>query len=139
MSSSYQKVTLVGRLGRDPELKYLDNGTAVATFTMAVDTGWGDNSVTIWPRVTCWRKLAENVAQYTKKGSLVLVEGELTPDKSTGGPRVWQGRDNVAKASYEITARDVRFLSSPSGGGNDGEQQQEPKSDDSYDPDELMF
>lgn len=133
--ASFQKVILVGRLGRDVDLKFLADGAAVATFTMAVDTGWGDNSVTIWPRVTCWRKLAENVAQYTKKGSLVLVEGELTPDKSTGGPRIWQGRDNVAKASYEVTARDVRFLSSP-GESAGGEKPQESVSDDS---DELMF
>jgi single-strand DNA-binding protein len=131
-------IIMAGRLGRDVELKYLGDGTPVATFSMAVDQGWGDKKTTIWVRVTAWRKTAEVAAQYLKKGSAVLVKGELAPDKETGGPRIWQGRDGVAKASYEITANSLTFL--PSGGDSGGQQaQSKPQaSEESYD-DELMF
>jgi single-strand DNA-binding protein len=134
----YHSITLVGRLGRDPGLKYLGDGTAVADFPMAVDQGWGDKKTTIWVRVTAWRKTAENVAQYLKKGSMVLVEGEFSPDKETGGPRVWQGRDGVSKASYEITANEVRFLSTAGDSGGQQAQSKPQASEESYD-DELMF
>jgi single-strand DNA-binding protein len=67
---------------------------------------------TIWFRVTTWGKQAEICNQYLKKGSKVLIEGRLTPDKNTGGPRIWNKQDGSMGASFEVTAGTVRFLSS---------------------------
>ena len=63
-------------------------------------------------RITTWGKQAEVCNQYVKKGMKVLVDGRLTPDKATGGPRVWQRNDGSPAASFEVTAGTVRFLSS---------------------------
>lgn len=113
----YHKVILVGYLGRDPEMRYTPDGTPVTTFTMATDRKWtnqdgSQGEETIWWRVTTWRKLAETCNQYLSKGRPVLVEGVMRPDPQTGGPRVWTGNDGVARASFEVTARTVRFLPS---------------------------
>jgi single-strand DNA-binding protein len=63
-----------------------------------------------------WGKMAETCNQYLKKGSKVLVEGRLTADAATGGPRIWTGQDGSPRASFEVTAQTVRFLSSRSEG-----------------------
>lgn len=112
----YQSLTIVGNLGNDPELRYTPDGTPVTKFSVAVNRRWttqegGTGEKTTWFRVTAWRKTAENVAQYLTKGSRVLVEGELDPDEN-GGPRIWTGQDGKARASFEMTARTVRFLGS---------------------------
>ena len=72
---------------------------------------------TIWIRVSAWGKLAEVCNQYLSKGRLVLVEGRLNPDKDTGGPRIWEGNDGQARASFEVVAQTVKFLG---GGGQSG-------------------
>ncbi|MCC6568704.1 MAG: single-stranded DNA-binding protein, partial [Anaerolineales bacterium] len=72
---------------------------------------------TIWFRISTWGKTAETCNQYVKKGMKVLVEGRLTPDKTTGGPRIWTKQDGSAGASFEVTANTVRFLSRADGGG----------------------
>ena len=126
---SYQKITIVGHLGRDPELKYLDNGTAVANFSMATNrvytTGSGQKvEETTWFRVTVWGRQAESVNQYLSSGRQALVEGRLNPDKETGSPRVFARNDGSYGASYEITADRVVFLSGQGGqpGGQGGYQ-----------------
>jgi len=111
----YHKIILVGYLGRDPEMRYTPDGTPATTFSMATDRKWTNQDgtqgeETIWWRVTTWRKLAETCNQYLSKGRPVLVEGVMRPDPQTGGPRVWTGNDGVARASFEVTARTVRFL-----------------------------
>lgn len=68
--------------------------------------------------MTTWGKQAEVCNQYLKKGSKVLVEGRLTPDGATGGPRVWTAQDGTPRASFEVTASTVRFLSSRGDGGD---------------------
>ena len=78
----YQQITLIGNLGRDPEMRYTPTGLPVTSFTMAVSRNWvGQDGQrqekTIWFRVTAWRKLAETASQYLRKGSKVLVVGEL--------------------------------------------------------------
>ncbi len=113
----YHTLILVGNLGRDPEMRYTPSGQAVANFTVAVNDNYTNSQGervdrTIWIRVSTWGKLAETCNQYLKKGRKVLVEGRLTPDISTGGPRVWTRQDGTPSASYEITANTVRFLSS---------------------------
>ena len=115
----YQKIVIVGNLGKDPEMRYTPSGQAVANFDVATNrkyTTSDGNPVeqTTWFRVSTWGKQAEVSNQYLKKGSKVLVEGRLNPDKDTGGPRVYQRQDGTSGASFEITAEQVRFLSSRS-------------------------
>jgi len=111
----YQKVTIVGNLGNDPEMRYTPSGVPVTRFSVATNRRWtsgeGDSrEETVWFRVSAWRKLAETCNQYLSKGRQVLVEGRLTPDAESGGPRVWTGNDGVARASYELNALTVKFL-----------------------------
>jgi len=111
----YQKVIIIGNLGRDPELRYTPQGVPVVNFSVATNERWTDQEGqqqdrTTWFRVTAWRKTAENCAQYLTKGRSVLVEGALNPDPQTGGPRVWTGNDGVPRASYEMRALRVKFL-----------------------------
>lgn len=111
----YQKITIVGNLGRDPEMRYTPEGTPVTNFSIATNRRWTgrdgqQREETAWFRVTAWRRTAEVCNQYLSKGRQVLVEGRLNPDPETGGPRVWTGNDGVARASYEVTAQRVLFL-----------------------------
>ena len=122
---SYQKVIIVGNLGRDPEMRYTADGTPVTSFSVATNRKWtnGDGSQgeeTVWFRVSAWRKTGEIAAQYLTKGRQVMVEGRMTPDKATGGPRVWTGDDGVARASYELTADRIVFL----GGRNESRDEE---------------
>ena len=120
----YHTLIIVGNVGKDPEMRYTPSGQAVTSFSVATNrqytTGNGEQvKETIWFRVTTWGKQAEVCNQYVKKGMKVLVEGRLTPDKATGGPRVWTKSDGSAGASFEVTASTVRFLSSRGEGGGD--------------------
>ena len=113
----YHTIILVGNLGRDPEMRYTPSGQAVTNLNVATNRQYSDSNgqqvkETIWFRVSVWGKQAESCNQYLKKGSKVLVEGRLTPDTSTGGPRVWTRQDGTSSASYEVSASTVRFMSS---------------------------
>ena len=113
----FQTIILVGNLGRDPEMRYTPGGQAVTNFSVATSrqyTASDGNQVkeTIWFRVSTWGKQAETCNQYLKKGSKVLVEGRLTADPATGGPRMWTRQDGTPAASFEVSASTVRFLSS---------------------------
>ncbi len=113
----YQKLVIVGNLGRDPEMRYTPSGQAVTNLNIATNRQYTANSgervkETTWFRVSVWGKQAETVNQYLRKGSKVLVEGRLTQDPATGGPRVWTANDGSPRASFEMTAQTVRFLSS---------------------------
>lgn len=112
----YQQITLIGNLGRDPEMRYTPTGLPVTSFTMAVSRNWvGQDGQrqekTIWFRVTAWRKLAETASQYLTKGSKVLVVGELEE------PNAYIDREGQARASLEVTAQTIRFLSTRGEGG----------------------
>jgi len=105
----YQKLIIVGNLGRDPEMRYTPDGTPVTSFSVATNRRWTDASGeqqerTVWFRVSAWRRLAETCNQFLTKGRQVFVEGELQ------APRVWQGQDGQWRASLDVTARVVRFL-----------------------------
>jgi single-strand DNA-binding protein len=119
----YQKVVIVGNLGSDPsEVRYTASGQGVTNFNVATNRKWTGSDgqsqeETTWFRVTVWGKQAEVCKQYLGKGRQVLVEGRLTVDKETGGPRVWQAQDGSWRASYEITAESVKFLGGRSGDG----------------------
>ena len=127
---SFHTVILIGNLGRDPEMRYTPSGQPVTSFSVASNrsyTGSDGQKVdeTIWFRITAWGKQAETCNQYLHKGSKVLVEGRLVPDKN-GGPRVWTKQDGTASASFEVTASTVRFLSTrgESGSGETLEEHQ---------------
>lgn len=122
----YNKVILVGNLGRDPEMRYSPSGQTVTNFSMATSEKWTgqdgqSQERTLWWRVSAWGKLAENCNQYLKKGSRVLVEGRMNGDAKTGGPRIFTRQDGTAGASFDVTAATVKFLSSRAEGGPGGE------------------
>jgi len=111
----YHKVIIIGNLGGDPTMRYTNDGTPVTTLSVATNEGSGDKKHTIWWRVSVWRKQGEVCNQYLTKGSKVLVEGVVQADPATGGPRLWDGNDGKPRASYEVTATNVRFLSGKKG------------------------
>ena len=115
----YQKMIVVGNLGRDPELQYTTAGQAVTNFSIATNRRYNSSEgepveETVWIRVSVWGKSAEACNTYLHKGSKVLVEGRLKPDRETGGPRVYERNDGTYGSSYEMTAYTVQFLSSKS-------------------------
>jgi single-strand DNA-binding protein len=139
---SYQKIIIAGNLGRDPEMRYTPSGQAVTSFSVAVNESYTSANGekvkrTIWFRVTAWGKQAEICNQYLKKGQQVLVDGRMSADPNTGGPKVWTKQDGTAGASFEITAATVRFLSSradieggPVAGGGGMDMAELPPEDD---------
>ena len=106
----YAKSMIIGRAGRDPEMRYTPSGNAVTDFSVAADIGWGDKKSAIWFQITAWNNLAEVVNKYVHKGDMLYVEGEFKPDDN-GNPRTWTRQDGSAGASYELTASKVIFLS----------------------------
>ena len=113
----FQTIIIAGNLGKDPEMRYTPSGQAVTSFSVATErkytVGNGEQvKETVWFRVSVWGNAAEACNKYLKRGAKVLVEGRLTPDKNTGGPRIWNKQDGMPAASFEITAMTVRFLSS---------------------------
>lgn len=121
MSGTYNKVIIVGRLGKDPELRYTQNGTPVCTMNVATDESYRDQagqvqSRTEWHRIVVWGKQAENSSQYLAKGRMCLIEGQLQTRK-------WQDQQGNDRYTTEIRAFKVVFM--PSGQGQ-GVQQGSP-------------
>ncbi|WP_283119620.1 single-stranded DNA-binding protein [Neisseria elongata] len=115
------KVTLIGRLGRDPETRYMPNGDTVCNFSVATDESWKDaqgnrQERTEWHNITMYRRLAEIAAQYLKKGSLVYIEGRIQSRKYTG-------KDGIERTAYDIVANEMKML----GGGQDGQNAPAPQ------------
>ena len=108
------KVFLIGNLTRDPELTETSGGVPVCRFDVAVNRGYGENRATDFYNVTAWRRLGEQVAQYTKKGNKIAVYGDLQI-------RQYDGNDGVRRTSVDVMAQDVEFLTpkGSSDGGND--------------------
>jgi single-strand DNA-binding protein len=113
--ASVNKVTLLGNLGADPEMRYMPNGDAVANLRIATTESWKDKQtgekkeITEWHRVVFYRKLAEIVGQYLKKGASIYVEGRIRTRK-------WQGQDGQDRYTTEIEANEMQML----GGRRDG-------------------
>ena len=140
----FHTIIVVGNVGRDPEMRYTPSGQAVTSFSVATSrkytAGNGEQvNETIWFRVSTWGKTAETCNQYVKKGMKVLIEGRLTADKTTGGPKIWTKQDGTSGSSFEITATTVRFLSAKgenesgpvaAGGGNNMDMAEMPSEDD---------
>ena len=115
--ASVNKVTLIGNLGRDPEVRYAPSGAAVCNITLATSRSWKDKTSgerqeeTEWHRVVFYDKLAEIAGQYLKKGKPVYIEGRLKTRK-------WTDKDGAEKYTTEIIANEMTML-----GGNDVEQE----------------
>ena len=112
----YQKIIIIGNLGRDPEMRYTPSGQAVTNFSVATNRQYTASDgqqvkETIWFRVSAWGRQAETCNQYLHRGSRVLVEGRITADPATGGPKIWTRQDGTPGSSFEISAGMVRFLS----------------------------
>ncbi|MGE0561899.1 MAG: single-stranded DNA-binding protein [Flavobacteriales bacterium] len=103
------KVILLGNLGKDPEVRYLEGGTAVANFTLATSETYKDRtsgerkSITEWHNVVVWRGLAEIAEKYLKKGSQVYIEGKLRS-------RQWQDKDGQNRYTTEIVADTMQMV-----------------------------
>jgi single-strand DNA-binding protein len=133
----FHRITIIGFVGQEPTMRYTEDGTPVTNFSVATrqvvskervtgcPAGWKESlngknwELTTWFRVTAWRKLAEAVNNFLEKGSQVFVEGELRGDAVDGSqnPRIWTGNDGEHRASYEVTARTVKFLGKREGNG----------------------
>jgi len=140
----FQTIIVVGNLGKDPEMRYTPSGQAVTSFNVATNRGYTDSNgqqvkETTWFRVSVWGKQAESTHNYLKKGSKVIVEGRLTSDPATGGPRIYKRSDGSSAASFEISAVNVRFLSSRSDGGDQGAGGEESIDVPSGGEDDLPF
>jgi single-strand DNA-binding protein len=101
------RIVLIGRLTRDPELRYTQNGVAVASFTLAVDRSFKSadgQRETDFINIVAWRGLGENCSNYLSKGKLAAVDGRLQI-------RSYEGKDGVKRQAAEVVADDVRFLS----------------------------
>ena len=112
---SLNKVILIGRLGRDPECRYLPNGDAVCNFSIATSESWKDQSGqkkerTEWHAITLYRKLAEIAVKYLQKGSLVYLEGKIQSRKYTG-------KDGIERTAYEIVCSEMKMLGGKAEGG----------------------
>jgi single-strand DNA-binding protein len=150
--SNLNKALLIGRLTKDPEMRYTPSGTAVTNFSIATNR-WSSGAdgerkeFTDYHNIVAYnagkRNLAEIVAQYTRKGALVFIEGRIQT-------RSWEGQDGQKRRTTEIIANDVQFLDSRGGAPADGTPRQRPAAgedsipapDDAprdVDPDEIPF
>ncbi|MBK6391789.1 MAG: single-stranded DNA-binding protein [Saprospiraceae bacterium] len=121
------KVTLIGNLGRDPEIKHFEGGSSVAKFSLATNENYRDKNgewktETEWHDIVAWRHLAERAVKDLHKGSMVYIEGKLTHRK-------WQDKDGQDRYSTEIVANVLRSLEKREGGPNRGFGENFPSSE----------
>lgn len=118
------KVFLIGRLGRDPEVRYMPNGEAVCNFSVATSESWKDQSGqrqerTEWHNITMYRRLAEIAGQYLKKGSLVYIEGRIQSRKYTD-------KNGVERTAYDIIGSEMKMLGGKAEGSSESANTAEP-------------
>jgi len=105
------KVTFIGNIGRDPEMRYTPEGKAVCSYSVAVTLGSGDNKQTLWYRCSSWEKQAENDNKYLVKGSKVYIEGVPIPDKTTHNPKMYTNKEGVVVSTWDVTVKFIEYLS----------------------------
>jgi len=130
MAASLNKVMLIGNLTRDPELRYLPSGQAVASFSIAVNRVYNSQSgekkeEVSFIRIVVWARRAEVCNEYLKKGSPVFVEGRLQS-------RSWDAQDGTKRSTVEVVAQNVQFLSR-------GQRSGGPEAEPPADADESIF
>lgn len=113
------RVFLIGRLGRDPELRYTSSGTPVANFSLATSERRGSEEQTEWHNIVAWAKLAEICSQYLKKGRLIFIEGRIQT-------REWDDKDGNKRRTTEIVANNMQMLESKSAAQSEGPGRSEP-------------
>ena len=122
---SLNKVHLIGRLGRDPEVRYMPNGEAVCNFSIATSETWNDRQTgqrqerTEWHAITLYRRLAEIAGQYLKKGSLVYIEGRIQSRKYTD-------KNGIERTAYEIIGSEMKMLGGKTEGSSESANTAEP-------------
>ena len=121
---SVNKVILVGRLGKDPETRYMTNGEAVTNVSLATTENWKDKSgekqeKTEWHNLVFYRRLAEIAGEYLKKGSMIYVEGKITTRK-------WQDKEGKDRYTTDIIVGEMQMLSSKSSGSGSFEVVDKP-------------
>lgn len=126
------KVLLMGNLGRDPEVRYTQSGSAVANFSIATNRSWKDKQGnrqehTEWHNVVAWGPKAEFVQNYLKKGSRVFIEGRLQT-------RDWTDNQNVRRFKTEIVANDIQFMDRASDSPGQGGQPSDPSGPPAEEP-----
>lgn len=129
------KVMLIGRLGRDPECKITQSGKSVCLFTLATDTGYGDNKKTDWHNITVFDKTSDNCAKYLRKGSPVYVEGRISYDAYE--------KDGIKHTTTKIIANTVLFIATSKVNAQAPPGYQQTFSDDTFEgyplDDEIPF
>lgn len=116
--ASVNKVILVGNVGNEPDARYMPNGDAVCNFSLATSESWKDRTsgekkeITEWHRIVCYRKLADIVAQYVKKGGQLYIEGRLKTRK-------WTDKEGVEKYTTEIEMTEMKMLGARQPDNND--------------------
>ena len=118
------KVILIGNLGRDPEVRYLPSGDAVANFSIATSENWKDRNGqrqerTEWHNISMFGRLAEIAGQYLKKGSKVYIEGRIQSRKYTG-------KDGIERTAYEIIGNEMKMLGGKAEGSSESANTAEP-------------
>lgn len=134
------KVMLIGNVGKDPEMRYTANGSAVTTFSLAVNRNFQSTEgerkeETDWFEIVTWNKLAELCSQFLQKGRQAYVEGRLHT-------RSWEGQDGQKRYRTEVIAQTVLFLGSAGGAGGGGSRMyddQPAPAGPAVDPDDLPF
>ena len=121
---SLNKAILIGRLGRDPEVRQMPNGDAVCNFSIATSETWKDQhgqkqERTEWHNITLYRRIAEVAGQYLKKGSLVYIEGRIQSRKYTG-------KDGIERTAYEIIGSEMKMLGGKAEGSSENTNTAEP-------------
>ena len=125
----FQQITLLGRVGADAQLRYTQNGRPVLGWSLAVSVGWGDREKTLWFRCSFWGDRGIKLEQYIKKGTILLVVGELAE------PSVWTGKDGSPRANLDVTVREVKLVGGRSqtneaGDSNEPEREVSPLGDE---------
>ncbi|WP_367450234.1 single-stranded DNA-binding protein [Snodgrassella alvi] len=121
---SVNKVILIGRLGRDPETRYMPNGDAITNFSLATDEQWRDRNGerqtrTEWHNVSLFGKLGEIAGQYLRKGSQVFIEGKIQSRKYTG-------KDGIERMAYDIIGNEMKMLGNRNDGSDSGNNNAAP-------------
>ena len=127
---SVNKVILVGHLGKDPEVRYMPSGEAVANVTLATSETWKDKTgekqeKTEWHNIVFYKRLGEIAGQYLKKGSLIYVEGRITTEK-------WQDKEGKDRYTTKVVANEMKMLGSKSSGGSSFEVVEKPSASEEF-------
>ena len=131
------KAILIGRLGRDPEVRYTQSGTAVASFTLATNEKWKDKEgnpqeQTEWHKIAAFARLGEICGEYLAKGSLVYIEGRIQT-------RQWEDQDGNKRYTTEIVAREMKMLDSRGSQSGGGGTEEPPVPEPTIPGDEVPF